>query len=200
MEGKVIFHLGGIGKVAELKAMISHYHLHDIIDFKGWIGESEKEKLFREADAFILPSYNEGMPVCILEAMSFGLPILATRVGGIPEIMEHGVNGYLFNKADKEAMLQAIMCYVNDPSKLQEQGQHSYQLVQRFFPQQVIPLMEDIYRSFTIMRCDSVEWMICFVNFIYCDSIYIAIIQGERMPILLLSVAIFLQDRFQSPR
>ena len=52
----------------------------------------KKINLYRDIDALILPSYNEGMPVVILEAMSYGLPVIATSVGGIPEIMEDGKN------------------------------------------------------------------------------------------------------------
>lgn len=48
----------------------------------------EKERLLNMADAYILPSYNEGLPISILEAMSYSLPIISTNVGGIPEILK----------------------------------------------------------------------------------------------------------------
>jgi glycosyltransferase involved in cell wall biosynthesis len=147
LEGKVIFHIGGIGKVSELKTLIQENQLEEIIDYRGWIDEVGKAKLFLETDIFILPSYNEGLPICILEAMSYAVPVLATNVGGIPEIMSHNENGFLFEKGDKEAMLRFILNYVNDPSIIESQGKKSFDLVQRFYPEQVVPQIEIIYRS-----------------------------------------------------
>lgn len=146
-EGKIVIHLGGIGKVEALKSAIGQHRLESILDYRGWIGETQKAQLYREVDAFLLPSYNEGLPVCILEAMSYGLPVVATRVGGIPEIMESGVNGFLIGKADQEALYAALMAYVEDPALLQQQGLASLRLIQEYYPAQVVPKLEAVYRS-----------------------------------------------------
>ena len=146
-QGKVIIHIGGEGKSDQLKSIIEENGLQDIIDYKGWVNEEGKNILFHEVNGFILPSYNEGLPVCILEAMSFGLPIIATRVGGIPEIMEDGVNGFLFERGDKDAMKSAMMAYIENPYLLEEHGNASFNLVQRYYPERIIPEIEGIYRS-----------------------------------------------------
>ena len=65
------------------------------------------------ADAFILPSYAEGLPVSILEAMSYGLPILSTPVGGIPEIVTSQI-GILFQPGDKQSIYNSIMTIMNN--------------------------------------------------------------------------------------
>lgn len=146
-EGRIVIHLGGIGKVEELKALIRQHQLEQVLDYRGWIGEKEKSQLYREVHAFLLPSYNEGLPICILEAMSYGLPVVATRVGGIPEIMESGVNGFLIDKADQEALHKALLAYVEHPELLQQHGLASLKLIQEYYPAQVVPKLEAVYRS-----------------------------------------------------
>lgn len=61
------------------------------------------------ADVYVLPSYKEGLPISILEAMSYSLPVISTRVGGIPEIIMNGKNGLLINPGDKEALYESII-------------------------------------------------------------------------------------------
>ena len=70
------------------------------IVFKGSISESEKINILKNSDLFILPSYAEGQPLSILEAMASGLPIISTTVGSIPEIIKNGVNGFLIEPGD----------------------------------------------------------------------------------------------------
>jgi glycosyltransferase involved in cell wall biosynthesis len=143
--GKLIIHIGGIGKVDELNELIIRNGLEDIVKFRGWFGESNKATLYKEVDAFILPSHNEGLPVVILEAMSYGLPIIATRVGGIPEIMEHEVNGFLFEKGDVVAMKTAIRAYINNHDLMRTHGRNSLELVKNYFPGQVLPQIAAVY-------------------------------------------------------
>lgn len=63
----------------------------DNVEFPGWIRNEQKKQYLREADIFLLPSYNEGMPMAILDAMGCGLPIVSTDVGGIPKIVRQGI-------------------------------------------------------------------------------------------------------------
>ena len=83
-------------------------NLDTLINFHGWVSGDMKIKLLNLADSFILPSYVEGVPISILEAESYGVPILSTIVGGIPEIVTDGDNGLLFKPGDKVAIKEAI--------------------------------------------------------------------------------------------
>lgn len=74
----------------------------------------KKSQLFNTADAFILPSYHEGVPISILEAESYALPVISTQVGGIPEIVSDSYNGILFKPGDKVAMYEAIVRLMTD--------------------------------------------------------------------------------------
>ncbi|GAO43254.1 glycosyltransferase family 4 protein [Flavihumibacter petaseus] len=147
LEGKLTIFLGGVGKTDRLKEEISRDSLENILDYRGWINETGKNQYFRNVDGFILPSYNEGLPICILEAMSYGLPVMASRVGGIPEIMEDRVNGFLFERGDQEAMFAAINQYVENNYLLEQHSKESLRLIRHFYPEEVVPQMEALYRS-----------------------------------------------------
>jgi len=75
--------------------------------YKGYIRGNEKESVFKDCDVFILPSYAEGLPIVVLEALHFGLPIISTNVGAIPEILSER-NGFLFKPGDKEALKNSL--------------------------------------------------------------------------------------------
>jgi glycosyltransferase involved in cell wall biosynthesis len=81
----------------------------DFTEFRGCISEQEKLDLYRNAGIFVLPSYNEGMPYAIVEAMAAGLPIISTDTGSIPEVVEDGVNGYLVSPGDSAALVSALL-------------------------------------------------------------------------------------------
>ena len=107
--GRLILDIGGgMFEVERLRQIIKDNHLEDIVHFHGWVSGDDKIRLLNTADAFILPSYTEGVPISILEAETYGLPILATTVGGIPEIVSDGGNGFLFTPGDKAAIKTAI--------------------------------------------------------------------------------------------
>jgi glycosyltransferase involved in cell wall biosynthesis len=91
-------------------------------EFRGWISEQEKLDLYRHASIFVLPSYNEGMPYAIVEAMAAGLPIIATDVGSIPEVVEDSVNGYLTSPGDAAALVSALLRLANSPELRRQMG------------------------------------------------------------------------------
>lgn len=69
--------------------------------------------IYRESDVFVLTSDFEGTPNVVLEAMASGLPVVATRVGGVPEVVRHGETGYLAEPGDDQAMTDALLCLIN---------------------------------------------------------------------------------------
>jgi len=96
--------LAGDGEVDVAQALVDALQLHDRIKLLGWVDGVVREELMNDADIFTLPSHHEGLPMAILEAMSAGLPIVSTHVGGIPEIVNDGRNGYLIEAGDIEQL------------------------------------------------------------------------------------------------
>ena len=76
--------------------------------FYGVVGLEELRRFYSEADIFVLPSRYEPFGIVFAEAMSFGLPIVATRVGGIPELVEDGENGFLVTPGDVDSLADAV--------------------------------------------------------------------------------------------
>lgn len=90
------FIIGGSGpEEKNIKHKISEYKIDKYVDMVGWVDGKFKEDLLRNSQIFILPSYNEGLPMGILEAMSFGIPVISTNVGSIGELVINDVNGYI---------------------------------------------------------------------------------------------------------
>ena len=145
--GTALFHIGGNGETERLKSLIKKFEVEKIVEFIGWVSSEKKEKYLRESDVFILPSYNEGLPISVLEAMSYQLPILSTPVGGIPEVVEDGKNGILIEPGNKKSLTAAIRFMVNNPSFRNMAANISYEKVQPHFPEQVKEQLNLIYQE-----------------------------------------------------
>lgn len=91
--------------------------LVDQIHFLGYVRGPAKARALREAQIYLLPSAREGCPVAMLEAMACGLPVVATAVGGIPEVMADGTNGQLIEQVDAECIAQAVERLTADPGR-----------------------------------------------------------------------------------
>jgi len=109
----VIFELVGEAltpwTLAAMKALIQRYEIGSWLRLCAPEFGGDKEKRLQNADIFVYPSHNEGMPIAIIEAMACGLPIVATRVGGIPDLITHGVNGFLVSKGHPGQLADAIL-------------------------------------------------------------------------------------------
>lgn len=99
------------------------------------------------ADVYVLPSYKEGLPISILEAMSYSLPVISTRVGGIPEIIMNGKNGLLINPGDKEALYESIIKLKNSEELRIRMGEISKPIVQEHLPIYVESQLKQLYNS-----------------------------------------------------
>ena len=91
-----------------LKSYCEQLKVYHLIEFLGAVSMTERIGFFRQADIFVLPTYAEAMPMAIIEAMAAGLPVISTTVGGIPEMIENGVDGLLFAPGDVNALADKI--------------------------------------------------------------------------------------------
>jgi len=145
--GKIEFLFGGDGDVDEVLSIIKQNGIENIAKYQGWVDGNKKEKLLNIADAYILPSYNEGLPISILEAMSYSLPVISTKVGGIPEILENGENGYIMEPGDNEAIYHAVKLLLADKDKAKMMGRKSYQKVKEHLPAFVDKQLDVLYKT-----------------------------------------------------
>lgn len=101
----------------KLIEIIEKNGLNDFFEFKGWVENSQISTIFKKSNAFILPSYNEGLPMAILEAISYGLPIISTEVGDISSAVMHEKNGFLYKPGDIDSLkkyIKTMLCMNNE--------------------------------------------------------------------------------------
>jgi colanic acid/amylovoran biosynthesis glycosyltransferase len=117
--------LAGDGEMrAAIEALIAQYGLKDSIRITGWLSAAQVQSEISGARALVLPSFAEGLPVVLMEAMALGKPVLSTYVAGIPELVLDGVNGWLFPAGDVEAAASAMAaCLLASPERLVQMGQ-----------------------------------------------------------------------------
>ena len=106
--------IAGDGEVEAARDLAEKLNVKEQVQLPGWVDEIHREKLLDEADIFTLPSYFEGLPMSILEAMSAGLPIVSTNVGGIPDIVADRHNGFLVDAGDISALSDRLKTLIED--------------------------------------------------------------------------------------
>jgi glycosyltransferase involved in cell wall biosynthesis len=138
--------IAGAGEETEkLEQLLKTENVNEIIEYKGWISGKAKDELIQECDIFILTSYNEGLPMSILESMAWGKPVIATNVGGIPRIVRPGENGWLTEPADINTLGKIFEQIQADPGILQTYGNNSLEIVQDYSALKVKEKLNEVY-------------------------------------------------------
>lgn len=119
--------------ISEFNLLISSLHLKPKVNWLGKLAHAEIASLMSSADIFVFPSHHEGLPNAVLEAMSCGLPIIATRIGGIPEAVEHNQSGLLVPAKDVSALANAIEFMVKNADSAKEMGERGREIIKNKF-------------------------------------------------------------------
>ena len=127
--GRIPLIMAGDGELAEIKSLFEEKGLLEAISFPGWVRGEEKEKLLRESGIFLFPTYYEGMPMAVLEAMAYGMAIVATKVGGIPQLIKDGLSGYLCEPGNIEEISGRLLELSEDEDKRKRMGSMARQKV-----------------------------------------------------------------------
>ncbi len=147
----VKFILCGAGNVQDVEKIKEKVHELDIeknVEFPGWVRDKKKDAVLCSADLFFLPSYNEGMPMSILDAMGYGLPIVSTNVGGIPKIVRNGENGICCAAGDVDSFAKGIIRILKDKSLRLQYAAKSMEIVKcRYSLDAHIDLLESLYEE-----------------------------------------------------
>jgi glycosyltransferase involved in cell wall biosynthesis len=113
---KVRVVIAGNGEDRELQRRIRALSLQEAVEVRAWLGPEERDALLASAEAFVLPSYNEGLPMALLESMAWGLAPVVAPVGGIPEVVEDERTGLLVRSGDLAGLAAAIEKLALDPA------------------------------------------------------------------------------------
>lgn len=120
--------------------------LGDIFHYVGIVSGKKKEEFLSGLDVFVLPSYFEGLPMSLLESMSYGIVPIVTAVGSIPEVVTDGENGLIIKDHDVETIVSAIQRINNDKQLALSMGENASKKIDRCFnPQKYCETLNEIY-------------------------------------------------------
>ena len=139
----------------ELKNMVTRSDIEENIKFLGW--RSDVAEVMSTFDIFALPSLNEGMGRVLVEAMALGRPIVASNIGGIPDLVVDGENGYLVPVGDVETLAARIRKLLDDPEKREEMGECGKKIAIDYSANAMVQKIDRVYRKLVVSRCHSEE-------------------------------------------
>ncbi len=147
--GKVC-HYKGVFDLLDIIRNNKEKYVNKINLYIGFVTGKKKENYLNDAHVFILPSYIEGVPISILEAMSYHLPIISTNVGGIPEILHDGEEGYIFEPGNKEQLAEKIdKILVSNDDRI-KMGIRAFQISQPYIISNVLNELNSLYSKLLI--------------------------------------------------
>src|SRR5262249_6154047 len=117
----------------ELAAHAAEIGVDDMVTFAGAVGQDELPAYFHAADVFCQPSFNEGIPVVLMEAMASGLPVVSTAVGAIAELVAEGESGLLVPPARSRELADALRQLADSPELRTSMGEHGRRIVEDGF-------------------------------------------------------------------
>ena len=139
---------GGTGEVEKVKVLVDELGLNNNVKFLGWIEGDEKGGYLSQAQLFILVSYYEGLPMSLLEAMSYELPVITTPVGGIPEVVDDGLEGFIVQPGDVEAIAEALTKLLSSTELRKRMGKAGRKRIESgYTPSVVFPVLKSIYKK-----------------------------------------------------
>lgn len=146
---------GGTGEIEQVRALARELGVGERLLLPGWVSGEAKARLLGEAAIYVLPSYRENLPVSILEAMAAGLPIVSTRVGGIPDLVRHGAEGFLTEPGAPSELAHQIMQLLADRDLRERLGASAKRrAIEEFSPSAIEASLEALYES-TLARSRS---------------------------------------------
>ncbi len=125
--------IGGDGDDSPFRDLVDKHGLQSCVTFHGWIAGDDKANLLQSTAVLALPSYNEGLPMAILEAMAAGVPVVASDVGGIPDAIEDGAEGLLVKAGDEPGLSHALARLLTDAALRDRLGANARAKVRRHF-------------------------------------------------------------------
>ena len=144
----VLFRLGGDGDLQRVETIVKERNLNEYVEILGWVSGDVKHSHYRSAEIYTLPSYTEGLPGTLLEAMACGLPVVTTDVGGIPEAVFEGKNGYLIKPGDRSNLTEKLVRLCENEGIRRRMGEASLEVYHnRFATEKILNELLTIYNE-----------------------------------------------------
>lgn len=139
--------IAGSGVEEENLKIESHtLEIDNVVEFVGWIDGERKTRLLKSCQLLVLPSYNEGLPIAIIEAMSYGMPIVSTDVGDIPSAVLDGENGFLIKPGDISGLKERMRKVISSKSLYSELSLNAKKVCQsRFSDEYYFNMLASLY-------------------------------------------------------
>jgi glycosyltransferase involved in cell wall biosynthesis len=129
-----VLEVAGDGSAAgEARATIARHGLGAVVRLRSWLGDAELEQALRESDVLVLPSWAEGLPNAMVEAMAARLAVVVTRVGAIPEVVTDRRSAMLVEPRDAESLAAALAKVIDDPQLREEIAAEGFRIAARDF-------------------------------------------------------------------
>jgi glycosyltransferase involved in cell wall biosynthesis len=135
----------GDGDVDALKAAAREHG--DAVEVHSWVSAEQRNALLAASDVFVLPSFQEGVPMAMLEAMACGLPVITTPVGGIPDVITDGEEGRLIAPGDVDALCRAMGALIEDEAQRLALGARARLRAERFDVNLFAAELASMYRT-----------------------------------------------------
>lgn len=144
---KIKYLIAGRGKIAnELQDKINELGLQEQVQMLGF--RSDVADVFAASDIYVFPSYQEGLPVALMEAMSVGMPVVCSRIRGNVDLIEEGVGGYLFDSKDASTLVTALdRMMAKAEIDRRAMGSHNVAVMENFDKNHVNTVMKEIYSN-----------------------------------------------------
>ena len=148
LSSDVKFYLCGDGEVEEVKKKVEALGIGHRIAHIGWIDGQQKDNFMKQSMINVLPSYNEGLPMTILETMAHGIPNISTSIASIPEVLHDGENGFLITPGDVDKLKGRLLQLVKNEQLRIKFSMESYRLIRKEFSlDSNIRRLKDIYKN-----------------------------------------------------
>lgn len=136
----------GIGQLREeLQEVIDSLGMHDRIRLLGY--RLDAKEIMKASDVYVFPSFQEGLPVALMEAMACGLPCITSKIRGNTDLIEEGKGGRFFSPEDEAALCGLLQEYARDPEDWKSWGEYNQNKIQKFDIQNVRGIMWEEYQK-----------------------------------------------------
>lgn len=142
----------GSGNADELLQIAQELEIDQQVSLTGWVNPEQRDQLLLSSDVFLLPSYNEGLPMSLLEAMAWGLPAVTTPVGGIPEVIKDHYNGILIEPGNLKQLTEAMALLATQPKLRKKFGDEARETMRPLSVDRYISSLLEIYHEITNTR------------------------------------------------